>query len=269
MIRKLAAGDDYAAFWAQFGQVMKEGVVEDPANKEALAGLLRFSSTALDDDSQARSLDDYLEAAGAEQDKIYYLLAENVDTARSSPHIEKLKADGIEVLLLTDRIDPWLADSLTEYKEKAFVNAAKETLEQTEESKALNEEVNKEHEPLLEKIRGVLSERIDTVNVSQRLVDSAACVVAADNDLSPQLRQMLEASGQSLPDSKPILEVNMGHPLLQRLDTERDENRFAALAGIVLDHALLAEGSQLDNPADYVARMNRLLLELDSGVEGA
>ncbi len=269
MIRKLANGDDYAAFWAQFGQVMKEGVVEDPANKETLAGLLRFSSTALDDDSQSRSLDEYLDAAGADQEKIYYLLADNVETAKASPHIEKLKADGIEVLLLTDRIDPWLADSLTEYKEKSFVNAAKETAAETEETKALNEEANKEHKPLLKKIRKVLSERVESVNVSQRLVDSAACVVAADNDLTPQLRQMLEASGQSLPDSKPILEVNMGHPLLQRLDVERDDGRFEALAGIVLDHALLAEGSQLENPADYVARMNRLLLELDSGVEGA
>ncbi|MEM1173781.1 MAG: molecular chaperone HtpG [Pseudomonadota bacterium] len=269
MIRKLANGDDYATFWAQFGQVMKEGVVEDPANKEALAGLLRFSSTALEDESQTRSLDAYLDAAGAEQDKIYYLLADNVETAKASPHIEKLKADGIEVLLLTDRIDPWLADSLTEYKDKAFVNAAKEAAAGSDESKALNEEANKEHKPLLKKIRKVLSERVESVNVSQRLVDSAACVVAADNDLSPQLRQMLEASGQSLPDSKPILEVNMGHPLLQRLDAERDDTRFEALAGIVLDHALLAEGSQLDNPADYVARMNRLLLELDSGAEGA
>ncbi|MEM9689073.1 MAG: molecular chaperone HtpG [Pseudomonadota bacterium] len=269
MIKKLANGDDYASFWSQFGQVMKEGVVEDPANKEALAGLLRFSSTALDDDSQARSLDDYLDAAGPEQDKIYYLLSDNVDTAKGSPHIEKLRADGIEVLLLTDRIDPWLADSLTEFKDKAVVNAAKESAAETEESKALNDEANKEHKPLLKKIRKVLSERVRSVNVSQRLVDSAACVVAADDDLTPQLRQMLEASGQTLPDSKPILEVNMGHPLLQRLDAEHDDDRFEALAGIVLDHALLAEGSQLENPADYVSRMNSLLLELDSGAAAA
>ncbi|MEM9403677.1 MAG: molecular chaperone HtpG [Pseudomonadota bacterium] len=269
MIKKLANGDDYASFWSQFGQVMKEGVVEDPANKEALAGLLRFSSTALDDDSQARSLDDYLDAAGPEQDKIYYLLSDNVDTAKGSPHIEKLRADGIEVLLLTDRIDPWLADSLTEYKDKAVVNAAKESAAETEESKALNDEANKEHKPLLKKIRKVLSERVQSVNISQRLVDSAACVVAADDDLTPQLRQMLEASGQTLPDSKPILEVNMGHPLLQRLDAEHDDDRFEALAGIVLDHALLAEGSQLENPADYVSRMNSLLLELDSGAAAA
>ncbi|MEM6511403.1 MAG: molecular chaperone HtpG [Pseudomonadota bacterium] len=269
MIKKLANGDDYASFWSQFGQVMKEGVVEDPANKEALAGLLRFSSTALDDDSQARSLDDYLDAAGPEQDKIYYLLSDNVDTAKGSPHIEKLRADGIEVLLLTDRIDPWLADSLTEYKDKAVVNAAKESAAETEESKALNDEANKEHKPLLKKIRKVLSERVQSVNISQRLVDSAACVVAADDDLTPQLRQMLEASGQTLPDSKPILEINMGHPLLQRLDAEHDDDRFEALAGIVLDHALLAEGSQLENPADYVSRMNSLLLELDSGAAAA
>ncbi len=138
-----------------------------------------------------------------------------------------------------------------------------------EESKDESDDANDEHAPLLEKMGKVLEERIQSVSVSRRLVDSAACVVAADNDLSPQLRQMLEASGQSLPDSKPILEVNLSHPLLQRLDTEQDEDRFAALSGIVLDHALLAEGSQLDNPADYVARINRLLLELDSGAAGA
>ena len=269
MIRKLAAGDDYATFWGQFGQVMKEGVVEDPSNKETLASLLRFSSTALDDESQSRSLDEYLDAAGPEQDKIYYLLADNVATAKASPHIEKLRADGIEVLLLTDRIDPWLADSLTEYREKTFVNAAKETVADAEDAKSEDDDTSEEQAPLLEKMGKVLEERIQSVSVSRRLVDSAACVVAADNDLSPQLRQMLEASGQSLPDSKPILEVNLSHPLLQRLDTEQDEDRFAALSGIVLDHALLAEGSQLDNPADYVARINRLLLELDSGAEGA
>ena len=268
MLKKLSGTDDYDAFWKQFGQVLKEGVVEDPSNSDKLLKLLRFSSTALEDDAQTRSLEQYVEAAKDGQDKIYFLVADNHATAAASPHIEKLKADGIEVLLLTDRIDPWLADSLTEFDGKTFVDAAREKLKLPDSDGEMTQDaLNDEHKPLLKKVRKVLKDRVETVNISRRLVDSPACVVAGENDLSPRLKQMLEASGQTLPETKPVLEINIDHPLLKRLDRETDDQRFAALSDIVLDHALLAEGSQLDNPAEYVRRMNSLLLELDSGAD--
>jgi molecular chaperone HtpG len=268
MLEKMASGDsdDYKTVWREFGQVLKEGVVEDHANKDKLARLLRFASTNDSNDAQDQSLEDYVGRAGADQDKIYYILAENYATAVASPHLEQLRKRGIEVLLLTDRIDPWLVDGLTEFDGKALVDVARSALELPEGTDAVaQEEMNKEHKPLLERIRKVLSDRVDAVNVSRRLVDSPACVVAADDDLNPQLRRMLEASGQAIPDSKPILEINVEHPLVTRLSAEPDVARFDDLSHIVLDHALLAEGSQLDNPAEYVQRMNKLLLDIDTG----
>ena len=261
MLSRLAAGDDYATFWNAFGQVLKEGVVEDHANKEKLAKLLRFSSTALDGEEQTRSLEDYIANAPDDQDKIYFVLAENYTTGAASPHLERLKKDGVEALILTDRIDPWVVESLTEYGEKTLVDVAKDASDAADKTAEGDEE---EHKGLLEKMSKALAERVETVKPSRRLVESPACVVATADGLSPQIRQMMEASGQSLPESKPILEVNLEHALLKRLDAENDDERFSALSSIVLDHALLAEGSQLDNPAEYVQRMNRLLTELDS-----
>ena len=267
MLAKLANkdGDDYATFWREFGQVLKEGMVEDHANRDKLAKLLRFATTHGDDATQVASLDDYLGRASAEQDKIYYLLAENHATAIASPHLESLRARDIEVLLLTDRIDPWVVESLAEYEGKALVDVARAELELPEgDGKMTQEAINDEHKPLLKKIGRALRDRVESVNVSRRLVDSPACVVAGSDELNPQLRRMLEASGQELPESKPILEINVSHPLVTKLSAEADEARFTALSEIVLDHALLAEGSQLENPAAYVQRMNNLLLELDS-----
>ena len=266
MLAKMAARpEDYRRFWTQFGQVLKEGIVEDHANKEKLAKLLRFATTHSDSSSQDQSLDEYLGRAGKDQDKIYYILAENHATAAASPHIEGLAAKDIEVLLLTDRIDPWLVDGLTEYEGKSFVDVAREGLDLPEGDGQLTQEVmDDEQKPLLKKVKKVLKDRVEAVHISKRLVASPACVVAGQSELNPQLRRMLEASGQTLPDSKPILEINIEHPLVQRLSAESDNSRFDALANIVLDHALLAEGSQLDNPAEYVKRMNSLLLELDS-----
>jgi molecular chaperone HtpG len=267
MLAKMAAdeGDDYARFWRQFGAVLKEGVIEDPANKDKLARLLRFATTRGEGTAQDRSLDDYVARMQAGQERIYYLLAENHATAAASPHLEQLRSRNIEVLLLTDRIDPWLVDALHEFDGKELADVAREGLVLPEGDGALSQEVaNEQHKPLLKKIKRVLKDRVAAVNASRRLVDSPACVVAAEGDLSPSLRRMLEASGQSLPATKPILEVNVAHPLLERLSAETDDARFTALATILLDHALLAEGRQIDNPAEYVARMNRLLLELDS-----
>ena len=267
MLSKMAGGDaeQYATFWGEFGQVLKEGLVEDHANRDKLAKLMRFATTHGDDATQNQSLDDYLERAQDGQDKIYYVLAENYATAIASPHLESLKARDIEVLLLTDRIDPWAVESLAEYEGKALVDVARAELELPEgEGQMTQEAVNDEHKPLLKKVGRALRDRVESVSVSRRLVDSPACVVAGSDELNPQLRRMLEASGQELPDTKPILEINVEHPLVTRLSSEADDARFAALAEIVLDHALLAEGSQLDNPAAYVQRMNNLLLELDS-----
>jgi molecular chaperone HtpG len=199
------------------------------------------------------------------QDKIYYILAENYATAVASPHLEKLRKSGTEVLLLTDRIDPWVVDGLSEYDGKQLVDVARASTDLSEpevDDKA--DDKAGEHDDLLKKIQQVLAERVAAVNVSKRLVDSPACVVAAEDEINPQVRRMLEAAGQEVPESKPILEVNVEHPLLTRLSHEDDDLRFEALSNIVLDHALLAEGSQLGNPAAYVQRVNQLILDLDT-----
>ena len=267
MLGKIASNsaDDFSKFWAEFGQVLKEGIVEDHANKDKLAKLLRFATTHTGNPEQDQSLEDYVGRCGKEQDKVYYILAENHATAAASPHIESLADKGVEVLLLSDRIDPWLADGLTEYEGKSFADVAREGLELPDGGgKITQDAMDDEHKPLLKKVRKDLKDRVEAVHVSNRLVSSPACVVAGASELNPQLRRMLEASGQSLPESKPILEINTEHPLVKRLSAEVDDKRFSALANIVLDHALLAEGSQLDDPAEYVKRMNSLLLELDS-----
>ena len=267
MLGKIASGDkdDFQKFWREFGQVLKEGVVEDHANKDKLAKLLRFATTHNDTDSQDQSLADYLGRAKKGQDQIYYILAENHATAVASPHLEQLKKRGIEVLLLTDRIDAWLVDGLTEFDGKALVDVARAALNLPDDDATdAHDEVSEEHNRMLEKLKGALSDRVEAVTVSRRLVDSPACVVAGDNDLNPQIRRMLEASGQDVPVSKPILEVNVEHPLVGRLSAESDDGRFGELANIVLDHALLADGAQLANPAEYVQRMNNFLLGVKS-----
>lgn len=267
VLDKMASGDpdNYKVFWGEFGQVLKEGVVEDHANKDKLAKLLRFASTENGNDSQDQSLQDYVERAGPDQDKIYYILAENYATAVASPHLEQLRKRGIEVLLLSDRIDPWLVDGLPEFEGKTLVDVARSALDLPDGGDAKADDgIDEKVKSLLERIKSALSDRVDAVNVSHRLVESPACVVAADDDLNPQLRRMLEASGQAIPESKPILEINVEHPLVNRLSDESDDARFGDLSRIVLDHALLAEGSQLDNPAEYVQRMNKLLLDMDT-----
>ena len=263
MISKLAGGEGYADFWAAFGQTMKEGLIEDQQNREKILTLLRFASTNTDSSAQDQSLDDYVSRMIDGQDKIYFILGESYETAESSPHIEQLRDKGIEVLLLSDRIDPWVIDHLTEYDGKAFqdVGRGQFTLPDSDEEKD-QDTASDEHKSLLEKMQKTLEDRVEAVTVSQRLVDSPACVVTSEQDLTPQLRRMLEESGQELPESKPTLEINVAHPLVTRLADEADETRFNELSKIVLDHALLAEGAQLENPADYVRRINQLVLDL-------
>lgn len=266
MLAKLAADDieKYRTFWHEFGQVLKEGVVEDPSNTERIAKLLRFRSTR-GGEAADQSLDDYVARMVPGQDRIYYLLADSYATAASSPHLEALKSKGIEALLLVDRIDPWLVEALGEYQGKALADVARaDTPMPDGEGKLTQEVLNDDYKPLLKKLRRALKERVETVNVSSRLVESPACVVAPADGLNPQLRRMLELSGQKPPESKPILEINPAHPLVIRLGALSNDGRFEALANIVLDHALLAEGAQLEKPAEYVARMNAFLLELDS-----
>tara|TARA_R110002096_G_scaffold154_30_gene1022 strand:+ start:17904 stop:19787 length:1884 start_codon:yes stop_codon:yes gene_type:complete len=272
MLQKLTKDkDDYQKFWNEFGAVLKEGVVEDHANKDKLAKLLRFSTTHSDGDVQDQSLDDYVERAADGQEKIYYILAENHATAIASPHLEQLRSRGVEVLLLTDRIDAWLTDGLAEYEGKALIDVAREALDLPEDAEEDKDQdaLQDEHKSLLEKIQSTLGERVEGVKVSRRLVDSPACVVAGEQDLNPQVRRMLEASGQQLPESKPILEINVKHPIVDRLSGEADTGRFAALSNIVLDHALLAEGTQLENPAEYVRRINEFMLQSGPGANSA
>ena len=268
MLTKLARSesDEYASFWREFGATIKEGVIEDQQNNEKLMQLLRFSTTRSKSEVQDQSLADYLSRAAEGQDKIYYLVGDNYENLKSSPHLEQLKQKDLEVLLLHDRIDPWVVDNLREFEGKEFQDVGRGQLSLPEgDGEITQEAINDEHKPLLKKIRKTLKDKVETVNVSQRLVDSPACVVTSGQDLGPQLRRMLEASGQELPETKPALEINIDHPLVARLSAEADDTRFGELSRIVLDHALLAEGAQLDSPAEYVRRMNQYLLDVEAG----
>ncbi|MEO0996166.1 MAG: molecular chaperone HtpG [Pseudomonadota bacterium] len=265
MLQKLANGEPerYATFWEQFGEVLKEGLAEDPQNRDKIAALLRFHSTAADTEKPGRTLDDYVGQAGEDQESIYYLTADSLLTARKSPHLEVFRKNGTEVLLLVDRLDDWMITHLGEYQGKPLVDVSRGGLSLPGADGELTDEaLATEHKKLLKKLRKVLKDDVETVDVSRRLVDSAACLVTGEHDLSPQMRRLLEASGQAVPAGKRSLEINPSHPLIQRLDAADSEQRFGDLAHIVLDQAVLAEGEQLPDPAAYVERINRLLLEL-------
>ena len=260
--------DDYKVFWKAFGQVLKEGPAEDFANKEKIAGLLRFASTAGEGDEQSVSLADYLGRVKDGQDKIYYLTGESYAQIKNSPHLEVFRKKGIEVLLLTDRIDEWLMSYLTEFDGKQFVDVARGDLDlgklDSAEDKKAQEEVAKAKEGLIERLKGALGEQVKEVRVSHRLTDSPAILAIGEQDLSLQMRQILEASGQKVPESKPIFEFNPAHPLIERLDAEPDEDRFTDLSHILFDQAALAAGDSLKDPAAYVQRLNKLLVELSA-----
>ena len=270
MLEKLAKDkpDDYKTFWKAFGQVLKEGPAEDFANKEKIAGLLRFASTAGEGDEQSVSLADYLGRIKEGQDKIYFLTGESYAQIKNSPHLEVFRKKGIEVLLLTDRIDEWLMSYLTEFDGKQFVDVARGDLDlgelDSEEDKKAQEEVAKAKEGLIERLKGALGEQVKEVRVSHRLTDSPAILAIGEQDLGLQMRQILEASGQKVPESKPIFEFNPSHPLIERLDAEADEDRFVDLTHILFDQAALAAGDSLKDPAAYVQRLNKLLVELSA-----
>ena len=268
MLEKLAKNEpeQYKSFWKNFGQVMKEGPAEDFANKEKIAGLLRFASTQGDDGEQVVSLAEYLARAKEGQDKIYYLTGEKYEAVKDSPHLEVFRKKGIEVLLLTDRIDEWLMSYLSEFDGKSFVDVARGDLNlgnlDSEEEKKEAEEVAKAKEGLVERIKASLGDAVSEVRVSHRLTDSPAILAIGEQDLGLQMRQILEASGQKVPDSKPIFEFNPAHPLIEKLDGEQNEERFGDLSHILFDQAALAAGDSLKDPAAYVRRLNKLLVEL-------
>ncbi len=258
--------EDYAICWSQFGSVLKEGVAEDQANQDKVLKLLRFTSTHSGDAVESVALADYVGRMKEGQDKIYYLTAENFNAASQSPHLEVFRKKGVEVLLLTDRLDEWLMTHLTEFEGKKFQHIAKGDLDlgelNTEEDKKAEEEIQESSQPLVERLQKVLAEKVQAVKATQRLTDSPACLVRNQYDLGAALRQMLEASGQKLPETKPTLEVNPHHPLMNRLSQTTDDSRFESLALIILDQATLAEGGALADPAAYVKRLNSLLMEL-------
>jgi molecular chaperone HtpG len=268
MLEKLAKKEpeQYATFWKAFGSVLKEGPAEDFANREKIASLLRFASTNQSDDSEVVSLDAYIERMQEGQDKIYYLTGERYSQVKNSPHLEIFRKKGIEVLLLTDRIDEWLMSHLSEYQDKQFVDVARGDLDlgklEAEEDKQAQEEAAKSKADLVQRIKDVLKEGVEDVKVSHRLTDSPAVLVINEDGMGLQMRKILEATGQKAPESKPILEINTSHPLLEKLDGEQDEERFGDLAHILFDQAALAAGESLQDPGSYVRRLNALLVEL-------
>ncbi|AEE65583.1 heat shock protein [Bordetella pertussis] len=256
--------EDYATFWTEFGQVLKEGTGEDAANRERIARLLRFASTHDGEQAQTVSFADYVGRMKDGQDKIYYVTADTFTAAANSPHLEIFRKKGIEVLLLSDRVDEWMLSYLREFDGKSLVSVAKGGLDLAEladeEEKKRQSEVAETFKPLVERLQQALAEQVKEVRVTQRLVDSPACVVVGQNELSPHLLRMLKAAGQEAPEVKPVLEINPDHALVARIRDASDAE-FGDWAALLLDQALLAEGAQIADPAAFVKRLNGLLLK--------
>ncbi|WP_454262093.1 molecular chaperone HtpG [Pseudoxanthomonas mexicana] len=270
MLEKLSKDkpEDYKAFWTNFGQVLKEGPAEDYVNREKIAGLLRFASTHDASGEPSVALADYVARMKEGQDRIYYLTGDAYVQVKDSPHLEIFRKKGIEVLLLTDRIDEWMMGYLSEFDGKSFADVARGDLDlgalDSEDEKKAHEETAKAKEALVERLKTVLGLDVADVRVSHRLTDSPAILAMGQGDLGVQMRQLLEASGQQVPESKPVFEFNPDHPLIARLDAEGDANRFNSLTRVLFDQAALAAGESLKDPAGYVKRLNALLLELSA-----
>jgi len=256
--------EQYQAFWGEFGRVLKEGPGEDFANKEKIAGLLRFASTNLDTEAQVVVFKDYIARMKEGQEAIYYITADSFAAAQHSPHLEIFRKKGIEVLLLSDRVDEWMLGGLTEFDGKKLQSIAKGDLDlgklEDEAEKEAKKQVEDAAKDLIDKVKATLGEQVKEVRVTHRLTDSPACLVAGENDLSGNLERMLKAAGQKTPESKPTLEINPMHGLVERLKVEKDDAKFNDLAHLLFDQALLAEGGQLNDPASFVKRMNSLLI---------
>jgi len=257
--------EKYATFWKEFGVVIKEGPGEDHANRDRIAKLLRFSSTLADKPEQDVSLEDYIGRMKEGQKEIYYVLADSFTAAKSSPHLEVLRKKGVEVLLLSDRVDEWLVDHLREFEGKQLKNVARGEIDfgaiQSEEEKQAQESLSKDHADLVERVKKSLSDRVSDVRVTARLADSPACLVLGQYDMGAQMRRIMEAAGQKAPASKPILEVNPSHPLLQRIGQTAEGEDFNDLSILLFEQATLADGGQLPEPAAFVQRLNRLLMK--------
>ncbi|MDP2071052.1 molecular chaperone HtpG [Methylotenera sp.] len=255
--------EDYTKFYTEFGRVLKEGPGEDFANKDKIASLLRFASTKADSGVQEVSLKDYVARMQPEQDVIYYITADSFAAAQHSPHLEIFRKKGIEVLLMSDRVDEWLLGSLTEFEGKKLQSIAKGDLDlgklESDTEKEIHKKIEEEAKTLVEKIKNTLGDQVKDVRVTHRLTDSPACLVSDEHDLSGNLARMLKAAGQKAPESKPILEINPTHKLVKRLEAESADAVFSDLAFVLFDQALLAEGGTLDDPASFVKRMNSLI----------
>ncbi|WP_404397043.1 molecular chaperone HtpG [Idiomarina loihiensis] len=265
MLKKLAKDDkeQYQQFWDTFGNVLKEGPAEDHTNRERIAELLRFASTHNDGAVQSVSLDDYIERMKEGQDKIFYIVADSYEAARNNPALEIFNKKGIEVLLLSERIDEWLMSHLTEFKEKQLQSVTRGDLDlgelDDEEDKAEQEKAEEAFKENLERFEKALGDKVKKVRVTNRLTNSPACIITDDNDMSTQMAKLMEAAGQTVPETKYIFEVNPEHPLVQRMLTKEDET-FKEWAEVLLDQATLAERGNLKDPASFVTRLNKLML---------
>ncbi|MBF0631890.1 MAG: molecular chaperone HtpG [Magnetococcales bacterium] len=260
--------DTFKQLWKTFGLVLKEGVIEDFSNKDKLAKLLRFASTHADTADQEVSLKDYVGRMKPDQEKIYYVTAESFPAAKNSPHLEIFRKKGIEVLLLSDRVDEWLVNHLTEFEGKSLQSVAKGGLDlgklENEEEKKDLEKKEGDFKGLLERVKKSLGETVKEVRLTHRLTDSPACLVSDEHDMSATMARILKEAGQSVPASMRILELNPGHPLVVRLNNETNEDRFNDLAHILYDQSMLGEGGQLDDPPGFIRKLNKLLLEMAS-----
>jgi len=250
--------EDYALFWAEFGMVMKEGVVEDFDNKEKIAALLRFATTEVDSAEQNVSLTDYISRKKEEQKAIYYITADTYTAAKGSPHLEIFKKKGIEVLLLSDRVDEWLVGNFGEHQGLEFKSITKGDLEDldSEEDKAEKEKVAKDFDKVIEKAQSILSAKVKAVKVSSRLSESPSCLVADENEMGSNMERIMKSLGQDVPETKPILEINPNHPLVKKLKDSVDED----LVEVLFDQAVLSEGGQISEPAEFVKRINKLMM---------
>ncbi len=268
MLQKMADNkpDEYQTFWNEFGQVLKEGPAEDFSNKEAVAKLLRFSSTETDSSDQNVSLTNYVSRMKDNQEKIYFVSAENFETAKNSPHLEIFRKKGIEVLLLADRIDEWLVMHLTEFDGKQLQSVTRGELElgelDSKEDKKALKKASKKMKPFIKRIKDSLSDEVADVRVTDRLTESPACIVGGEDEMGSQLSKMMQAAGQAVPETKPILEINPDHEIILKLQDESDEDRFSDWVSVLLGQALLAERGQIEDPSSFARKLNHLLLEL-------
>ncbi len=266
MLQKIAKNDPekYQKFWDEFGKVLKEGPAEDYANREKIAKLLRFSTTQSGDKEQTVTLDDYVSRMQEGQDKIYFIAADSHAAAKNSPHLEIFKKKGIEVLLLSDRVDEWLTSHLAEFGGKKLQSVAKGELDlgKDEASEKELEEKAKSSEKLVKRMKKTLGDRVEDVRVTNRLTDSPACIVLNEHDMAMHMQRILKEAGHAMPGSRPILEINPDHPIVKKLDAEKSKKKFDDWSDILFDQAILAEGGQLEDPASFVTKLNKMLVSI-------